>query len=186
MRLVIGVGVAMGLGAALALLSCGHEDKCRAVSCDYTHIRLDLVDASGSETSATKVTYTVHPFNDAGELMSDEELDDAGIDADKSYTATCGSDDEEDCSVWVAAAGFGEYTFTATVAADDDTGQDYTTRKVVCLPPPDTSDNEACCGLVDSREKDMVVDPDASSDTGDTADTGTSSGQSIDRSDACE
>jgi hypothetical protein len=181
MRMVIGLGIATGLGWALAFIACGQDNKCRAVDCDYTHVRVDLVDASGDETSATKVTYTVHPFDDAGVLMSEDELDDAGIDVDKSYTASCGSDDEDDCSIWIAAAGFGEYTFTATVAADEDTGQDYTTKKVICLPPPDSSDNESCCGIVDSREKEIVVDPDAASDTGDTGqDTG------IDASDACD
>jgi len=180
-KLIIGMGIATGLGATLAFIACGQDNKCRAVSCDYTHVRVDLVDADGDETSATKVSYKVHPFNSAGVLMTDEEADDAGIDLDKTYNASCGSDDEDDCTIWIAAAGFGEYTLTATVAADDDTGEDYKTTKVICLPPPDSSDNEACCGLVDSREKDMVVDPDADADTGDTGqDTG------IDSSDACD
>lgn len=157
MRLYIGLGVAMGLGGALAFVACGKDDnKCRTVSCGYTFARVDIIDEDGDEASATKVTYTLTPYNDDGTLMDEDQLHDAGVDPDESHDATCGSDDEDDCSVWIAAAGFGVYTFSAEVD-DDDGNLEATGEETVNVPPPDASEESVCCGLINDDREDLTV-----------------------------
>lgn len=160
------------LGASYLLFpGCGND--CAGVHCDTTRVELYITDADGEASGASRVTYTLHPYDDEGELMDETELDDADIDITEARKPLCGHEDEDgNCAVWVAEAGFGLYSFDADLVED---GLTVATNSVVVdLPPPAKGKN--CCGKVDSAEAELVLDPDAAGDTGgdDTGDSGDS------------
>ncbi len=162
------------MGAALAhTLSACKRDKtdCADVRCDYTHVTLSVVDAEGDESYATKLTYTFWPYGKGSTKMSEDEAEDAGYDLEENRKAHCLSEDDEECALWVADAGFGEYVFTGVLAGDDEEDPTYTVTCKVSIPIPASSENEDCCGLVATEETDLLLDPDGDlpSDTADTA-----------------
>ncbi len=161
-----------GWTAARTLTACKGDDKCAEVDCDYTHVTVEIVDDEDEASLATRVTFTLHPYKDNGVLMTEDELDDAGIDVEEVRQASCVSADEDECARWIAAAGFGVYTFTA-VLADEEEGTQIKTQCQLDLPPPTDPEDKACCGLVATDETEMTLDEDDLDAIGeDTADTG--------------
>lgn len=171
--LLFGASVTLGGLLATHTLSACKKNECATVDCDYTHVTLDIVDDEGEESWASKVTYTLVPYDDKGKLMDEDALDDAGIDPDEVRKAACVGADQDECARWVAAAGFGVYTFTA-VMADTDEGTEIQVQCKLDLAPPTSSENKGCCGLVSTDDTELILDEDdldAESDSGDTGST---------------
>lgn len=155
---------ARGAAAVVAVLALGagcnkEKDACVRVVCDFTRVVVSVVDADGEAGTASKVTFTIHPYNDDGEPMTEDELDDAGVDLTKEREAACVADENGDCPTWNAAAGFGDYTISGFLN-DEETGSALDTDLVtISLPFPDGQPDE-CCGYTNSVDATLTLDED--------------------------
>lgn len=156
------------LGIALGAAGCDKsKDDCVRVVCDFTHVSVNVVDNDGDASDATSVSFTIHPYNEDGDLMSEDELDDAGIDITEEHQASCVEASDGTCPTWNAAAGFGEYTISG-VLKDDETGDILDTDQLVDavqLPYPDGPPDD-CCGYTNAVETSIKLDKDGDEDTG--------------------
>ena len=140
--MLTGARGAAALAAVLALSAGCNKDKnaCVRVVCDFTRVAVSIVDADG-------------------EPMTEDELDEAGVDITEKRDAACVLDDNDDCSTWNAAAGFGDYTISGFLN-DDETGEQLDTDLIsVPLPYPDGQPDD-CCGYTNSVSATMTLDKD--------------------------
>ena len=148
--------------AAVGALSAGcnkDENSCVRVVCDFTRVAVSIVDADGEVGNATTVSFTVHPYNTDGQPMTEDELDEAGVDITEKRDAACVLDNDDNCSLWNAAAGFGDYTISGFLN-DDETGEQLDTDLIsVPLPYPDGQPDD-CCGYTNSVSATMTLDKD--------------------------
>lgn len=162
MKFAPAAALLFGFGVVLVPPSGCGTGECEGLVCDYTHITLLFVDAEDEPADATRVTYTRNPYNDEGELLTAEELEEAGIDITEVHEATCTARDEStgECPTWVITDGFGVYTITA-VLEDDDGVVEATETLDVDLTVPTSGKDKACCGLVHAEEQTVTLDPEA-------------------------
>lgn len=149
-------------------VGCNKEkDACVRVVCDFTRVVVSVVDADGEEGTATTVTYTIHPYNTDGEPMTEDELDEAGVDITEKHDAACVAADDGSCPTWNAAAGFGDYTISG-ILNDEDSGAQLDTDQVsISLPYPDGPPDD-CCGFTSSVATSLTLD-----EEGEVSDSGT-------------
>lgn len=180
------LGAMVGFGIQMGVPGC-NKNECIDVACDYTHVTVHIVtdslddDGNPEAGTASRVIYSVNPYNEDGEPMSEDELDESGF-STSPREASCANrnEDEGTCDTWVVGAGFGKYEITAFLCDEDDDdyeppcGNDKSktyflgeVSGVVDLTVP-TEDELAkvdepqlsCCGSVHSDELELeLVEP---------------------------
>lgn len=172
MTRILSVSATLALCAAGYLLfpACGND--CAGATCDTTSVVVSIVDGEGEEAVASRVTYTLAPYDEDGvEVTDPDEADELGYDLEEVRKALCTNEDEDgNCATWVAEAGFGHYYFTAEYI-EDDIVIDTATGDVALEQPAKA---KKCCGKVASGALDLTIDDDASTGGDDTADSGDS------------
>lgn len=168
---VLSVTATLALCAAAYLLfpACGND--CAGETCDTTRVVVTIVDADDEEAVASRVTYTLAPYDEDGvEVTDPDEADELGYDLEEVRKALCTNEDEDgNCSTWVAESGFGHYYFTAEYVDED--GVSTTATGDVELEQPAKA--KKCCGKVASGDLSMTIDPEGTSGGDDSGDSGT-------------
>lgn len=121
------LGAMIGFGIQVGVPGCS-KDECVSVACDYTHVTVSIVtdglddDGNPEAGTASRVVYTVLPYNEDGDLMSEDELEESGFNPEQLREASCANrnEDEGTCDTWVAGAGFGQYEITAFLCDEED------------------------------------------------------------------